>query len=410
MLEEYYKILGLKKGAKEEEIKTAYRLLAKKYHPDLNDDPDAHEKFIEITEAYEILINKTELKGIKLTAQSRAEAERNYAYFKKRAREHAREAAKMRYEHLKKEHEAFQKSGMHDLFLLFNYLLHLSLVLFTVFLFAFPVYLAITYNYFFMFILWIVGGFLAWFIIKQGESFYKPGTFFYNPSDLKKLFIEEMGDGSLPCVYCEKKGANSFPFKLGMMKVHDIQLNFFGTIWHDARYKRTYKKLNIPRSHKAFSVHFTGSVLKLASIILCMILLPFTSHLWRFFIGVLIGGGLSTLLMLITGTRSKNSYLLTGNVLIKIVIWAVALLILNDWSYYPDLRTNEYMMAAIGILLFFQDIIVELITKIFFKSINFTRPLIHQPGPIQKLVDEGYQSYLDIPVWSTLFPFIKWIF
>jgi len=410
MLEEYYKILGLKKGAKEEEIKTAYRLLAKKHHPDLSNDPDAHNKFIEITEAYEILIHKTELRGIKRTAQSRAEAERNLSYFRERAKETAKRAAETKYENLKKEHEAFQKSGMNDLLLLLNYILHFLLVLFTLFLFAMPVYLAITYNYFFMFILWIVGAFFVWFIIRQGESFYKPGTFFYSYNDLKKLFKEELGDGSQPCIYCEEKAANSYPYKLGMMKVHEIQLSFFGSLWHDARYKRTYKKLNIQRSRKAFRVHFAGSFLKIFSIIACMVLLPFTSHLWRFFIGILVGGGLSSILLLVTGTRSKCTYLLTGNILIKMVLWAVILLLLNDWSIYPDLQTNEFMMAAIGLLLFFQDIVTDIITRTLFKSTNFFNPLIHQPDQIQKLVGEGYQSYLDIPIWSTFFPFIKWLF
>ncbi len=410
MLEEYYKILGLKKGAKEEEIKTAYRLLAKKHHPDLSDDPDAHNKFIEISEAYAILINKTELRGIKLTAQSRAEAERNYNYFRERAREYAKKAAETKYENLKKDHEAFQRSGMNDLLLLLNYILHISLVVLTMFLFIMPVYLALTYNYFFMFFLWIPGGFIVWFIISQGKSFYKPGSFFYSFADLKQLFKDEMGDGSQFCCYCEEKAANSYPFKLGMMKVHDIQLNFFGTLWHDARYKRTYKKINIPRSRKAFRVHLAGSFLKIISIIACMLLLPFTSQLWRFFIGVFIGGGLSSLLLLITGTRSKSTYLLTGNILIKIVLWILSLLILNDWSYYPDLHTNEFMMAAIGLLLFFQDIITDLFTGLFFKSTNFTKPLIKQPDQIQKLADEGFLSYLDIPIWSTFFPFIKWLF
>jgi len=341
MLEEYYKILGLNKGAKPEEIKTAYRLLAKKHHPDLSDDPDAHNKFIEITEAYEILINKTELKGIKRTAQSRAEAERNLTYFRQRARETAKRAAETKYENLKKEHEAFQKSGMNDLFLLLNYILHFLLALFTLFLFAMPVYLAILYNYFFMFILWIVGAFFLWFIIRQGKDFYKPGTFFYSYNDLKQIFKEEMGDGSIPCIYCEEKEANSFPFKLGMIKVHEIQLNYFGTLLHDARYKRTYKKLNIQRSRKAFRVHLAGSFLKIFSIIGCMVFLPFTSQLWRFFIGILIGGGLVSMMLLITGTRSKCTYLFTGNILIKLVLWTGLILLLNDWSIYPDLQTND---------------------------------------------------------------------
>ena len=50
-----YYVLGVKKSAKTQEIKSAYRNLAKKWHPDKNDSPYAKEKFVEINAAYEIL-------------------------------------------------------------------------------------------------------------------------------------------------------------------------------------------------------------------------------------------------------------------------------------------------------------------------------------------------------------------
>ena len=52
---DYYEVLGLTKGASEDDIKKAYRSLAKKYHPDVNKAPDAEAKFKEINEAYEVL-------------------------------------------------------------------------------------------------------------------------------------------------------------------------------------------------------------------------------------------------------------------------------------------------------------------------------------------------------------------
>ena len=51
---DYYKQLGLEKGATSKEIKKAFRQLALKYHPDLNPEKDTSKRFIEITEAYEI--------------------------------------------------------------------------------------------------------------------------------------------------------------------------------------------------------------------------------------------------------------------------------------------------------------------------------------------------------------------
>ncbi|MDL2292225.1 molecular chaperone DnaJ [Acholeplasma sp. OttesenSCG-928-E16] len=52
---DYYEVLGLKKGASDEEIKKSYRSLAKKYHPDVSTEKDAEKKFKEVQEAYDTL-------------------------------------------------------------------------------------------------------------------------------------------------------------------------------------------------------------------------------------------------------------------------------------------------------------------------------------------------------------------
>lgn len=55
MGKDYYSILGIEKGASEEDIKKAYRKQALKWHPDKNKSAHAEEKFKEIAEAYEVL-------------------------------------------------------------------------------------------------------------------------------------------------------------------------------------------------------------------------------------------------------------------------------------------------------------------------------------------------------------------
>src|SRR5918997_803610 len=54
--EDYYQVLGVKRDAKPEEIKKAYRRLARKFHPDVNPgDKSAEERFKTITEAHDVL-------------------------------------------------------------------------------------------------------------------------------------------------------------------------------------------------------------------------------------------------------------------------------------------------------------------------------------------------------------------
>src|SRR5258708_2592301 len=55
---DYYKILGVERGASDEDIKKAYRKLARKYHPDVSKEPNAKEQFQEVSEAYETLKDK----------------------------------------------------------------------------------------------------------------------------------------------------------------------------------------------------------------------------------------------------------------------------------------------------------------------------------------------------------------
>ncbi len=105
-MSEYYDILGVPYGADISEIRKAYRRLALKYHPDINKDPSAHQQFIQITEAYEILMGQRTKKadrGSNASAANPVDA----------ARERAKAYARMRYEEFKRQSDAYEQTPMH---------------------------------------------------------------------------------------------------------------------------------------------------------------------------------------------------------------------------------------------------------------------------------------------------------
>ncbi len=99
----YYNILGVSKNAGIREIKKAFRIKAKAFHPDINKTEGAHEKFLDINEAYTYLMN---LHGKYAGNISDQTAHENYYHYwmekeRQKARARAAQRARMRFEEFK---------------------------------------------------------------------------------------------------------------------------------------------------------------------------------------------------------------------------------------------------------------------------------------------------------------------
>lgn len=101
-------LLGLEPDASKDAVKKAYRAMARKLHPDVNPAPDAHERFIEITEAYERIMRPHSQSA----NQTRKHTEEQ---MQEQAREWAKAWAKMKYEEFERKNEAFERTPMHKL-------------------------------------------------------------------------------------------------------------------------------------------------------------------------------------------------------------------------------------------------------------------------------------------------------
>lgn len=100
----YYKILGLKPGANQTEIRRAYRKLVMVYHPDKNQSPDAEAKFILIKHAYEVLTGKEAIPIKRVRSKTSRPTPSSASTNKKDHEERIREARQRQKEQAYKEH------------------------------------------------------------------------------------------------------------------------------------------------------------------------------------------------------------------------------------------------------------------------------------------------------------------
>jgi hypothetical protein len=204
--------------------------------------------------------------------------------------------------------------------------------------------------------------------------------------------------------------AGGKPYHIELVKVMEVKILNQGVLNHSAGYKNKVKKVVVPRSSKALYFHRLSSMVKILAISCCMLFLPFESLLWRFMAGILAGGALSLLLLALARVRPKSTYLLTPGLILKAVAWIAVLWLISDTGPGFDIWISDYVYLVVAGLLFFLDMLVDLIMGFFPFYRWLFKPLVKQGKVLDGLYGDGYQNYMELPVYSVVYPFIRWLF
>jgi hypothetical protein len=406
-----YAILELSENSTESEVKKAYWRLSKKYHPDVNKEPDAHDKFIAINEAYEYLMHLTPVELSHSGEDTYEEYDNSYwEAYRQKMRERAEQKAKMRYQEFLRQEQAYKESGIADLGIMLKVALHIILFPLSIYLIISPLILEfktsdafITYAVF----SYAVSTISIIYLIYNRKTLFKFNELYYKPSRIYQLFKETHASND-KCWYCNGLTANSKYYSIELLRLKDIKLKHGGFRQHQANYIDESANISIPRSQKAFCIHALVTGIKIVSIITSLLFADFSSIVWRFIFGFAIGVLLSIVVLKLTKTRSTVSYLLTGDLLIRLAIWFGLLLVVSNISFLPfDLKTHDYIYLTVTGMILFDCLIMQINSLLFGNKIF--NPLINQYPLVEQKVNTNYKLYEDIPVISFFYPLLKWI-
>jgi hypothetical protein len=409
-IKNYHKILGVPPGAGEKQIKSAYRKLALKYHPDRNRSAGAASIFQEITEAYDFLIEHPDYNEGKGPSYDDRLAGEVY----RRERAKMQQQARVHREKKRQQDEYFNRPEWHDPILLLKYmangvifLLALSAVVLPLLLAIFgdPASLAGTFVFIIMGVVSLV------YIYQKRKTWFRLGTFNSSLKDLYVFFKLVPGKPTKDrCCYCRSAMADGKPYKIELLKTIDIEVHSYGALDHQARYKNRVKRVVVPRSTRAVYYHRLVSLVKVLTILIFMIFFPVESVLWRFITGLFIGGILSAILLKLAKVRSKVSYLLTPGLIVKAVIWIVSLGLISKIGPGFDIQISGYVYLMVAGLLFLLDMLFDLIIGFLPFYRKMFRPVIPQGKILETLYREGYQNYQELPVYSVIYPLLRWLY
>jgi hypothetical protein len=408
IVKDYQHILQVGAGAGKEEIQAAFRRLAKQYHPDVNKAPDAQQVFCEIHEAYAYLLHhagKTPESGVETAVDDEVET------ILREARERAKAHARMRYEKFKKQHEAFQVSGINDLALIFTLLGRMfGLVLF-LFLALLPVTLAWLYGWALLataFLSWPFAGILGWYIRDNRKTYFRPGRLYYTPGRILKL-LTNVRPTEEDCFYCKAHKADSVPARVELYLLKDLKLSTGGFRQHQVNYVNKNVVVVIPRCRKALRVHSLLTVLRVLLLLAFMIFLPVTSLVWRYILGTAAGMVLSWFVLVLSSVRANNSYLFTPGFVFRLLAWTAAISLASRFNTHPfDITTTDSIQFVLAAILIFDCLLMQLTDLVGGKITS--RPLFRQHPQVTAHMAENYHAYNDIPFVSVIYPTFRWFF
>lgn len=406
----YYRVLGLSPGATGKQIKSAYRKLALKYHPDHNHSPGAIRKFQEIKEAYDSLLK-----------HPRTDAEEHSTFEEQAAREvYRREREKMkaraRAQHEKKrqQDEYFNRPEWHDPLLVLRYAGNGVILLFAITAVILPVLLAIFGDPGSLagtFIFLIMGVFLLIYIYRKRKRWFHLGRLNISVKKVVRFFRLIPGKPTQErCCYCRSAMADGKPYHIELLKTFDIHVHTFGALDHSVRYRNKVKRVVVPRSSRAAFYHRWVSLAKCVTLLAFLFFFPVESILWRFIAGLFSAWIISAVLLKVARVKSKSSYLCTPGLIVKVLVWLVCLGLISDLGPGFDIQISEYVYLVVFGLLFFLDMTIDLLFGFLPVYRKLFIPLIKQGAILDSLYKEGYQNYQELPVYSMAYPLIRWLF
>jgi len=411
-LEEYYKILGLPSGADKVSIKTAFRHLAKLYHPDLNKDINAKERFQKILEAYECLYYGKIVKKQPTYNYQPPTPPKPYESPQERKKRHEQARAKLAAEKLRKEQEVFAKTYLHDFLIVLLFIWRIFL-LFIAFLMFFSALISIykgllaENNYFPLFLL-IVGFALLFYIYSNRKEYFLIGHFNITYTKFKQLFVVTP-NLKQACFFSSKTPADGPSYKLRFYNVKEVKTYVSTPLNHQVRAKTDVKIVYVSRTKFAFKIHLIAKSIRSISVLSAIIFLPIESLIWKFFFGILFSIFINQFIYFFSKVKSDFYFLFNPYLLIRLLLVLVTLAFATDFTDF-QFKHGSGLGIWLFLLFLFSDIIitplvVEIPNNQLLRSFGKSKY-----SKIKNLLDEKFQiGYLEsIP--SAFYVVFKWFF